>query len=419
MADDAIAARNMGPLPIELVAMGQRGQMPASALQSAPYSYPDQQHGEELQGRPPEAEERGRVCAAPKRPRKAEPGQTPRVFGEVKTHAAAAAMLMSARSGPALRAPSAAQNVDAPRQTKAMVQKNGTLALGLAQTGERGAKRVGSGLCAPQASAQAAYSWSGGGTGSCTINTRHLNQIVAKENAALSQENELLRRQLAELRHGKSQESGALCGESPPESRPRSPEVVHHEPKGAGSAGAGWTQREDALLRQMVLAEGFGNWEQKAANFISRRTPNALRQRWSTHHARNELAPTRQPPRHEVGESTQDARRAQPAQQQAASGTPPLEGYACPFCSSDTIGGAKTRKRRRKPVARQQKFGCWWRGVGYGGPPYCQRCSEIFRDHLIRQYKNSAMCTREAPCGDCTKILGYVRRSSNEELWKT
>ena len=85
MADDAIAARNMGPLPIELVAMGQRGQMPASALQSAPYSYPDQQHGEELQGRPPEAEERGRVCAAPKRPRKAEPGQTPRVFGEVKT----------------------------------------------------------------------------------------------------------------------------------------------------------------------------------------------------------------------------------------------------------------------------------------------------------------------------------------------
>ena len=385
MADDAIGARNMGPLPIELVAMGQRGQMPASALQSAA-PYPDQQHGEELQGRP-EAAEGGGVCAAPKRPRKAEPGQTPHVFAEVKTHAAAAAMLMSAVPG--RPAPSATQNVDAPRQTKALVQKNEALAVGLAQAVERGAERAGGGLCAPPVSApaQAAHSWSAGDT---TINR---NLAMAKENEALSQENELLRTQLAELRHSKSQDSGALCGESPPESRPRSPEAVHHEPKGAG---AGWTQSEDALLRKMVLAEGFGNWEQKA-KFISRRTPNALRQRWSTHHARNELPPTRKP----------------------ASGTPPLEGYACPFCSSDTIGGAKTRKRRRKPAARQQKFGCWWRGVGYSGPPYCQRCSEIFRDHLIRQYKNSAMCTREAPCGDCTKILGYVRRGSNEELWKT
>jgi hypothetical protein len=29
--------------------------------------------------------------------------------------------------------------------------------------------------------------------------------------------------------------------------------------------------------------------------------------------------------------------------------------------------------------------GNWWRNLGYGGPPYCQRCSEVFRDHIMRQ----------------------------------
>jgi hypothetical protein len=34
----------------------------------------------------------------------------------------------------------------------------------------------------------------------------------------------------------------------------------------------------------------------------------------------------------------------------------------------------------------------WLSGYGYAGEPYCQRCSEIFRDHLIRQKSNSAKC---------------------------
>ena len=50
-------------------------------------------------------------------------------------------------------------------------------------------------------------------------------------------------------------------------------------------------------------------------------------------------------------------------------------------------------------------MGNWWRGYGYAGAPYCQRCSEVFRDHLIRQKPNSANCSRDDPCHDCAKLL--------------
>ena len=52
-------------------------------------------------------------------------------------------------------------------------------------------------------------------------------------------------------------------------------------------------------------------------------------------------------------------------------------------------------------------MGKWWSGYGYAGNPYCQRCSEVFRDHLIREKSNSATCSREAPCDDCGKILRH------------
>jgi hypothetical protein len=60
----------------------------------------------------------------------------------------------------------------------------------------------------------------------------------------------------------------------------------------------------------------------------------------------------------------------------------------------------KKRKRRRAPGGaerKQQKMGRWWSGYGYEGGAYCQRCSEVFRDHLIRQKSNSARCERGAP----------------------
>ena len=54
-------------------------------------------------------------------------------------------------------------------------------------------------------------------------------------------------------------------------------------PRQGDGAGCSWTEREDAQLTQMVHDEGFGNWETKASNFLSARTPNALRQRWCSH----------------------------------------------------------------------------------------------------------------------------------------
>ena len=63
-----------------------------------------------------------------------------------------------------------------------------------------------------------------------------------------------------------------------------------------------------------------------------------------------------------------------------------------------------------------RKMGIWWRKYGYSGKAYCQRCSEIIRDHIIRGLSNSCNCSRESPCQDCAKILEHfpLRR---EALW--
>ena len=106
-------------------------------------------------------------------------------------------------------------------------------------------------------------------------------------------------------------------------------------------------------------------------------------------------------------------------------------GACCPFCKATFAGGEagaipiqeqgrSTKKatgsgsgeeirqrcfRNRKDVRRHNRQGKWWSSVGYNGDPYCQRCSEIFRDHIIRTMSNSAKCTREHPCHDCEQIL--------------
>ena len=86
------------------------------------------------------------------------------------------------------------------------------------------------------------------------------------------------------------------------------------------------------------------------------------------------------------------------------------------------------------------------RGAGYSGPKYCQRCSEVFRDHIVRQKPNSAMCNRKVPdaarhplrahcrdealtssamrnrqnaCADCFKVLQHFNVSEDlDVLWQ-
>lgn len=99
----------------------------------------------------------------------------------------------------------------------------------------------------------------------------------------------------------------------------------------------------------------------------------------------------------------------------------------CPFCTHSgeddefVADGRKTRKRRRKAVSRTtQRHGRWWQTLGYGGPAYCQRCSEVFRDHIIREKPNSAECTRSNPCLECAKVLAHFSSGTGNhtKLWE-
>lgn len=114
----------------------------------------------------------------------------------------------------------------------------------------------------------------------------------------------------------------------------------------------------------------------------------------------------------EERQRTQDAGMKRRAAAEVTSGDPstaggaptaPPTGVHCPFCSS---GGCTQRKRRR---ARRVdvKMGRWWRSYGYAGPAYCQRCSEVFRDHIMRQLSNSAGCRRDSGCSVCAQVLEH------------
>lgn len=127
------------------------------------------------------------------------------------------------------------------------------------------------------------------------------------------------------------------------------------------------------------------------------------------------LQQRQQPPLATAEQLLQPRRLSQSAaSQQVAAESDPAN--TCPFCSLDLPNG-KTRQRRMLKRERQRpKFGRWWRQAGYSGPKYCQRCSEVFRDHIMRQKPNSASCTRNNPCDDCTKVLRHFDKSG-QVLW--
>ena len=62
-------------------------------------------------------------------------------------------------------------------------------------------------------------------------------------------------------------------------------------------------------------------------------------------------------------------------------------GCLCPHCMNagpeavaDELDDSRTRKRRRAKDGagrKEHRLGKWWRGYGYDGDAYCQRCSEV------------------------------------------
>ena len=88
--------------------------------------------------------------------------------------------------------------------------------------------------------------------------------------------------------------------------------------------------------------------------------------------------------------------------------------YSVAFTSEGSIPSAQPNTRYLTRVLCSfvfhrkmgNKMGKWWKSYGYEGPDYCQRCSEVFRDHIMRgPGKNSAKCSIDYPCRDCASVL--------------
>ena len=91
----------------------------------------------------------------------------------------------------------------------------------------------------------------------------------------------------------------------------------------------------------------------------------------------------------------------------------PEEAQISPEANDD----GHRKRRRMKKTRSSNTLGKWWRKYGYCGAAYCQKCSELFRDHLLRQISNSAHCSRECPCVDCQRVLCNMGNQTLERLW--
>lgn len=51
---------------------------------------------------------------------------------------------------------------------------------------------------------------------------------------------------------------------------------------------------------------------------------------------------------------------------------------------------------------------------GYDGPPYCSRCSSVFRAHMLKQTVSGSKCSRQNPCAQCVAVLSHFSNSHKE-----
>lgn len=59
---------------------------------------------------------------------------------------------------------------------------------------------------------------------------------------------------------------------------------------------------------------------------------------------------------------------------------------AAAAAAAGTVATTNLKQRSRRLTKRKRssvKLGKWWTSYGYRGPSYCQRCSEVFRDHIV------------------------------------
>ena len=90
---------------------------------------------------------------------------------------------------------------------------------------------------------------------------------------------------------------------------------------------------------------------------------------------------------------------------------PPAE-TACAPCSSDS--GADMCPLCNRECQVPHRLGMYWRKFGYKGPPYCTRCSGVFRAHILTCTVSPGTCSRDKPCSSCAVVLGHFERPRKE-----
>ena len=101
-------------------------------------------------------------------------------------------------------------------------------------------------------------------------------------------------------------------------------------------------------------------------------------------------------------------RRQAPARRPAAEPPQPTVGLAgnsggevvCPLCD--------------RACEEHHRLGFFWRKFGYAGPPYCSRCSSVFRAHMVTRTVSTDKCSRDQPCERCEKVLAQFGTSTTE-----
>ena len=64
----------------------------------------------------------------------------------------------------------------------------------------------------------------------------------------------------------------------------------------------------------------------------------------------------------------------------------------------------------------QHRMGRFWKTAGYNGPAYCNRCSNVFRAHMVKEGVSDKKCSRDVPCPICKGVLSHFTCSTDEAL---
>jgi len=123
-----------------------------------------------------------------------------------------------------------------------------------------------------------------------------------------------------------------------------------------------------------------------------RRSPAPLLPRVSAAAAPPPPLPQAPPTRPEL--SVPSVRRPSPIDSSLAVRPAPLPGDAplvCPLCERE--------------CAAQHRMGHFWKSFGYAGPAYCNRCSSVFRAHMLMEGVSEKKCSRQVPCYICKQVL--------------